>query len=312
MAERLLGFLAVNLLSRTKICLCALGIATHLNLLTLQAEEFEAISGRTSPDYVRIRQADGSFKPESYAFGRGGYWSGPLDDKTIEKMSFLDIAHIMAVPLAAEGYVTARDPKTTNLLIMVYWGTTFAPEHASDTPVYNHLADAEAAFTAAHGSMTQTNGRSKFMPGDPLFEEVTTAIAAVQAENRMRDNQDRRNAMMLGYDSLWDATFDAQNGTPLEVQKRDMLSELEEYRYFVVLMAYDFQLLSKQKKHKLLWETRFSIREHVNAFDLQLPAMALGASKYFGSDSKGLVHDTLPEGRVELGEVKNLGVVPNK
>jgi hypothetical protein len=304
--------LAVKRLRQSTICICALGIAAQLNLSLLQAEEFEAVSGRISSDYVRARLADGSFKPESYAFGRGGYWSGPLDDKTIDTMNFLDVAHVMAVPLAAQGYVPAKDPRTTNLLIMVYWGTTFAPEHASDTTVYNHLADAEAAFTAVHGSMTQTNGRSKFAPGDPLFEEVTTAVAAVQAENRMRDNQDRRNAMMLGYDSLWDATFDAQNGTPLEVRKRDMLSELEEDRYFVVLMAYDFQLLSKQKKHKLLWETRFSIREHVNAFDKQLPAMVLGASRYFGSDTKGLVHDTLPEGRVELGDVKSLGVVPEK
>jgi len=38
----------------------------------------------------------------------------------------------------------------------------------------------------------------------------------------------------------------------------------------VVLMAYDFQLLWKEKKHKLLWETRFSIRQRHNDFDRQL------------------------------------------
>ncbi len=91
-----------------------------------------------------------------------------------------------------------------------------------------------------------------------------------------------------------------------------MLNELEEDRYFVVLMAYDFQLLLKQKKHKLVWETRFSMREHVNAFDKQLPAMVLGASKYFGKDSNGLIHDTIPEGRVDVGDIKSLGEVPAK
>ena len=118
--------------------------------------------------------------------------------------------------------------------------------------------------------------------------------------------------MMLGYDSWWNATFDAQNGTALEVRKQDMLNELEEDRYFVVLMAYDFQLLEKEKKHKLLWETRFSIRERNNQFDKQLASMASEASKFFGKDSRGLNHDPLPEGRVELGEIRDLGTVSGK
>jgi hypothetical protein len=40
--------------------------------------------------------------------------------------------------------------------------------------------------------------------------------------------------------------------------------------------------------------------------------MALYAAKYFGQDSHGLRHDPVPEGRVELGDVRNLGTVPEK
>jgi hypothetical protein len=98
----------------------------------------------------------------------------------------------------------------------------------------------------------------------------------------------------------------------LEVRRDDMVAEIEENRYFVVLMAYDFQILWKQKKHKLLWETRFSIRQRHHNFDKDLPSMAQYASQYFGQDSHGLVHKEIPQGHVDIGEVKSLGSVPDK
>jgi hypothetical protein len=91
-----------------------------------------------------------------------------------------------------------------------------------------------------------------------------------------------------------------------------VINEIEENRYFVVLMAYDFQLQWKQKKHKLLWETRFSIQEHRNDFKLALPAMARDASRFFGQDSHGLIRQPLPEGHVTLGEPKVLEYEPEK
>jgi hypothetical protein len=67
-------------------------------------------------------------------------------------------------------------------------------------------------------------------------------------------------------------------------------------------MAYDFQLLWKEKKHKLLWETRFSISERRNQFDKALPIMARYASQYFGQASNGLVRTRVPEGNVDIKE----------
>ncbi len=267
-----------------------------------RAEEIEAVASKVSDDYVRVKRPDGSFRPEAYAFAKGGYWSGNRVDKTIDKLDFMDVARTIAAPLAAQNYVPAKDPKATRLLIMVYWGTTRAEEYGSDSPVYQELYYANEVY----------NNLPPGLAKQEAFDEVTTAMAAVQAQNRIRDNMNRRNAMMLGYDSWWNTTFNAQNGTALAVRRQDMLNELERDRYFVVLMAYDFQLLLKDKKHKLLWETRFSIDEHHNGFDKELATMALYASRYFGRDSNGLRHDPVPEGRVEVGDVKDLGVVPGK
>jgi len=270
------------------------------------AEEFEAVSARANGDYVRAKLPDGSYPVETYAFGKGGYWSGPVDDKTIDKMDFLDVARVIAAPLATQNYLPARDPKTTRLLILVYWGTTYAPEHASESLTYDRMQSTTQAVNIA------------IQQGDPpqviqqLEDMESIALTEAQRENYRRDNADLRNAMMLGYDSWWASTFNAHSGTPQERERQDMMHELEEDRYFVVLMAYDFQLLRQKKQHKLLWETRFSIREHVHAFDQALPAMALEASRYFGKDSGGLTHKPLPDGTVNLGELRNLGPVPEK
>jgi len=124
-------------------------------------------------------------------------------------------------------------------------------------------------------------------------------------ENRQNDRTDFANALMLGYDSPGLIGTERGNyvrGTALSMDRDDLYAEIRENRYFVVLMAYDFQLMWKNKKHRLLWETRFSISERHNAFDKALPAMAQYASRYFGQPTNGLVRTRFPEGRVDIGE----------
>jgi hypothetical protein len=132
--------------------------------------------------------------------------------------------------------------------------------------------------------------------------------------NALRDRIDFQNARLLGYDSEGVIGTDYGRNmllTALRWKTEDLLDEIGDNRYFVVLMAYDFQLLWKEKKHKLLWETRFSVRENRNDFGKALPAMAQYASRYFGRDSHGLIHRSLQQ-NISLGELKILGVEPYK
>jgi hypothetical protein len=76
-------------------------ICTSLAFETGSANDITAVSGRTSKDYVRARLADGSFAPESDAFAQGGAWKGAMKDVSIDKMTFLDVAHLIAYPLAS-------------------------------------------------------------------------------------------------------------------------------------------------------------------------------------------------------------------
>jgi hypothetical protein len=142
--------------------------------------------------------------------------------------------------------------------------------------------------------------------------QLTLATMGIEAENERREETDMRTATLLGYDSWWTEVNGAMSGSALGYRKADMLNELEEDRYFVVLTAFDYQKLVKEKKQKFLWEVRFSIREHGTAFDDRIKGMAELASDYFGRNSGGLRHDTLPDGHVEIGPVKSLGEVPGK
>jgi len=281
-----------------------------------------AISSRASSEYVRTRLANGSPQPETFAFAKGGVLNG-TEGGTADMLDFIKVATTIARPLASQSYVSGHDPNTTKLLIMVYWGTTRTPEHSSSSTANQILEDASAvALAANHPQAVHFNDMDSCAPAqlsqasttsyairDPsqidADSAMTSALAVSAAEDHQRSQLDAKNANMLGYDSsLVESTNYA--GTPLEVRRRDLLDELEARRYFVVLMAYDFQMMRKQKKAKLLWETRFSIREQGNDFNKELEAMAAAAAAYFGKNSGTLVHRPIPEGRVEVGPIRTL------
>jgi hypothetical protein len=285
------------------------------------AQDMVAVSSKVSADYVRTVLPDGSFKPETYAFGKGGYWSSPIEDKSIDSMDFMDVLRVISYPLAKRSYVPSRDPKQIKLLIMVYWGTTHAIERASESMAYQDAARTNQEFnmarsrdkwTAEENQRAGNNGGGSsagINPGVPktdaeitnlLESELIVNLATIKTENDKRLLEDQRIAMLLGYDSWWNSTMSAPDASVLGKRRLDVLDELEHYRYFVVMMAYDYQLMAKEKRHKLLWEVRFSIPQLKNQFDRRLPSMAMAASQYFGRDSKGLARQELPEGKVEV------------
>lgn len=284
-------------------------------------DEITAVSSKASDDYVRAKLPNGSFEPETYSFGEGGRWGGPLHDDTIDKLRFFDVARNIAGPLASQNYLPGRDPSQTKLLIMVYWGTTAGTDNASSSVGYQNLAASMMAMhqsPAAPQQVMLPGGKSIGVGssgGGDMRKSAQTmdesAVLMVAALNHLRDMADIQNARLLGYDSALAASRGLES-TALRFRQRDLLDEIEENRYFVVLMAYDFQLLTKEKKHKLLWETRFSIREHRHDFSQQLAGMAESASKYFGQDTHGILRKPLPEGHVTLGDLKVIEVVPEK
>jgi len=101
-------------------------------------EQLTAINAKEFNGYVRTRLPNGLYQPETFAFGKGGSRSW-MRDPTLDGLSFSALARILAEPLAAQNYLPARDPESTKLLIMVYWGTTSGGFAVMDGPAQDWI-----------------------------------------------------------------------------------------------------------------------------------------------------------------------------
>ena len=218
---------------------------------------YTIVSAHAYDGYSRTQLPDGSYQPETYAFGNGGKWNIGMVDKSIDNLRFEDIARTLSGSLADQGFVRATDPATTRLLIVVYWGTTSG---SAEAPQFK--------IPMSNGDVLNGGGISEM--------------------------NDILNARMLGFD--FQSEVSPARYDPLGIQ-----DEIEANRYFVGMVAYDFQLLLRHKERKVLWVTRYSIREHHNLFDRSLPEITRYAAQFFGQESHGFIVKKLKEGHVGFG-----------
>jgi hypothetical protein len=235
------------------------------------SEQMTAVASKAYNGYVRTKNADGTYKTEPYAFGNGGdlgEYTGylPMSDPTFDAVDFSSIAHIVAVPLAKQNYVPSFDPKATKLFIMVYWGLTTGARNILD----------------GYGQDVLNFANAKLLGFDtePPFDGMTNPMEDAGA-------------------FFWGPSY---RENFMRKMHQATMSQVEVNRYYVILRAYDFQTAWKEKKLKLLWETRFSLGQRLHDFGRDLPVMAQSAGAYFGHDSYGLVYRPVPEGRVEIGQ----------
>lgn len=238
------------------------------SLRTVTVDADTAVNARVFNNYERRRGPEGTFVTETCTFGEGGLQAAnPNRDESIDGMSFQEIAHAIAPALAREGYLFETDPAKTDLLLMVYWGTTTADDHPAV------IAEEEA---------------------DPT-------------RHVFRDRLNRDNARLLGFESvLKDSDVTPLPGAPsASTAHRDLVNALEESRYWVAIVAVDFPFLLKEKKQRPLWSIRYNMRSRGTTFGDALPQMTQVASHFFGRDSKGLVPrgTTGREGTVDYGEL---------
>ena len=159
---------------------------------------------KASPDYVRERLPDGSFRPEEYAFWEGGPIGGAYRDPSIDKLNFRDVGQALVRPLGERHYVPAKSPGSQKLLIVVYWGTTIASKTVEEMTRTDHSVNPQ--------------GGSRF-----ALDEI---------QRRM---QNFRNANLIGYQDALKTVYDAfpmGSGTRGFLNDQ-LLIEIEEGRYFL-------------------------------------------------------------------------------
>jgi hypothetical protein len=272
-------------------------LTTAITVAGVQAANTEvaAVFSATFNGYTRTRLPDGSFKPETYTFAPGKRLDGLLANDSIDHVPLMKVLQTIAGPLQSQGYVGAAHAKDTDLIIFVFWGITTGAENGRYTNTLATLQSAmQSSAWATPASPRPSAAESAAARG--AANDLDLALDLNALENRLRDRNNVVNAQILGYAEDLQRAWDI----PWFTGSRDVVHELEADRYFVVLRAYDFQLLWKQKTPRLLWETRYSITEHGNRFDEQLAAMTRTAAPYFGQDHH-LVRRRLPNTSVEVG-----------
>ncbi len=273
-----------------------------------------AVFSHTYNGYQRPKAADGTFQREYYALANGSYLPGVGVDASIDKVKFPQIAGLTAQLLAAHNYLLAPDAKQAKFLLLITWGKTIPLNDG----VYRDQAE---AFGNAMNQVAQARGgpagRFSAMSGPATAQtfaengEAESALIQLNMANNMRRKANEYNAKLLGYvDEIngrdGPARF-AGAGTAFD----DLNDDIENERYFFVVSAYDFPTAVKTGQRKLLWATRVSVQAQGNKFNEAAAYMLAKASKYFGEDSGRLIRQFDREGKVRLGELQIVGVVPD-
>ena len=266
------------------------------------AEETVAtvVYSRIGNGYKRERLADGSFKPEHYALANGGLIAGTGSDNTIARVTYPEVAEISARFLKQQNYHYAQSKEQAKLLLVLNWGATLSYNNMNYGQAVQQLGKAVEVLSQQrmYGSST---------PEDVAVDALAEQLLMVKMENRARDQINLPNAKIIGYLDAINEVNDIRRWAGGGDRYNDLIADLEEPRYYIVISAYDFPELLKSGKKTLLWQTRVSVRSPGNSFDQSFVPMLKSASKYFGQDSGKLVREEQEKAKVELGELQFLG-----
>jgi hypothetical protein len=258
---------------------------TAVSALAARVEEEEtAVFAEVFNGYTRTPSVVGGYQMETFAFANGGALPGRLRDPSVDDATFDQVIRLVSPALTRQNYIAASDPYDTDLLIFVTWGAT----------------DGYAPVGISNSDLQQTVD---------MDADWYTSASLLDEANRRRDRGNMRTATLLGYRKAMlnhrDLRAWGVNGTIYG----DLVADLEEPRYFVILTAFDFHTAWTEKKLVPLWSTRISLATRGNHFTAALPDMSVFASRYFGRDSGGLVRRLNPTGKVRMEDVKILGAV---
>ncbi len=284
-----------------------------------------SVFAKTDKSYKRKKDADGRWVREYYAMTNGGPAEGTVKDNAQDKIQFVSVATVLARHLAEQGYFPATDSQKVDLLIVVNWGRTSPFNDA----IYRSGADGVLTALNALSGINQTAGAmSPPAPTDaasaPQAEvsatgsvqdmqkqaaqsQLVSAMLTQDLFNRARDQENEKNARLLGYGGDLKKNDGIQRLAGGGSRYEELIADIEEPRYYIILSAYDFTKTVREKKPKLQWVTRMSMRAPGNSFAEQAAAMIAYSSARFGQNTGGLERRVTPQYKVNLEDLKFLG-----
>lgn len=280
------------------------------------ADQHVAVISTASPEYTQRKFAGGQPRTETYVFLEGRFFDGATVDRSLERMTFRQLAGFLAPELAKQNYLPARAIAQADLLLVVHWGATI-PRVTT-----NQMRSIETiSVDNALEKQLETEIKATLIAETPALEALLTTtgneadrqIGHEQFE-RLADNLDlasglASNAQLLGYALELNRLgkrpfFSAEEGT--------LLSDLGNERYFVIVKAFDLRAgVAPGRKNRAVWTLHVNIRSPGQNFTTALNLMGPAAANFFGRTTDGVmtVRPKERQGQVTLGELVILGEV---
>jgi hypothetical protein len=271
--------------------ICSVLLAVLISENASQAAIRVAIKADASQDYLKERSLDKTKKIQTYQFMEGKHFKGRSRDKSVEEITFSDIIKELPQHLVKQNFYPNPVLGEGELLLVVHYGATDFEDDPLELMGIENMADIS---TIESGSV-EIGSVESF----DLMDSLNAALGfndAINSGGKMTRDQ---KALMLGIDGL------GKTRAGSATAGYDYEQMLTEARYFVVLMAYDYQLFRKKSEAKLLWSTRYSVRVAGHSFNTALKEMNEIASDYFGMNMDKLTHKRLDDkSSVIIGDIE--------
>ena len=269
-----------------KLLSVVLMAAVALSIPHLSAKENRvAVKSNASPEFSRLRTGE---KIQTYHLMEGKYFGGNTDDRSMNGVTFMDIAENLAANLQRQGFYSEKDNDLGDLLIIVNYGAT--DYDAS----YQELMGIDSLDDLGFGA--DTEGLDEFEAADAFAADFEN----MQAMNEAGRMDKIYKAKLLGMEELFNDSATTQQVFEFE----DMVNE---ERYFIYLVAFDLPSYRKGEK-KVMWTTRYSMRAIGQPFDEAIAELNTVASHFFGMNMKGMQNRRASdEFEVQMGDIEVIG-----
>lgn len=278
-----------------------------------------AVVATADPAYTERKYAGGSPRAESYVFMQGHFFEGSTVDRSLEHISFRQVAGYLAPELAKQQYFPGRDLQTADLLLVVHWGATLPhtgvqemtgqtslvtdTANSIDAAIRGNLMGANASEEGnltPLGALAALGDNSRTQLGFDRLEQISERAAG---EMRQGDN-----LRLLGYA---EELHRMRQASPFasaaeETLRHDLLAE----RYFIIVCAYDLRAAAGSARRPV-WKMHLNISSPGNNFRTAMARMSSATVSLIGRSSDGVmtVRPTQREGKVQIAPLIILGEV---
>jgi hypothetical protein len=252
------------------------------------------LKAEASEEFIKERATDTTKKIQTYQFMMGKYYGGTTRDDAMREIPMEGVLHDLAINLQSQNFYLHKDLGEGDLLIVVHYGVTDYEISYEEFMGYNTEEDMGLTDEILNAG---ADGAAIDFATIDAMNQLNFNLSSSRTSGNANENSEYFKAQLLGMERAY---YDNITST----EEYELKTMLEEERYFVVLMAYDYPLF-KQGEIKLHWTTRYSIRALGQSFQDAIKDMNFVAADYFGKGIGGLTKKRVTDNsRVEMGDIE--------